>query len=246
MYLLRRAAAFVLVLGALSAAGFALQQRLYHREPVLDLTPARSAPPVAAGPVVAAAAPTSQVPVVDDRWVRRTATAAGIPRAALRSYGRASLMTPADCRLGWTTLAGIGWVESQHGTLGGRTLDGAGYSSTRILGPALDGRGDVAAIPATADGTTWHGDPDWDHAIGQMQFIPSTWDSWGSDGDGDGRADPNDIDDAAYAAARYLCADGRDLSTGTGWSGGILSYNHAQEYVDAVHVAATAYAERTS
>lgn len=236
----------MLVLSALSAAVFVLQQKLYHREPVLDLTPASVAPPMAAGPVVTAVAPESSVPVVDARWVRRTAVAAGIPEAALRSYGRASLMVPASCRLGWTTLAGIGWVESQHGTLGGRILDAEGYSSTPILGPALNGRGAVAAIPATADSTAWHGDPDWDHAVGQMQFIPSTWDSWGSDGDGDGRADPNDVDDAAYAAARYLCADGRDLSSGTGWSAGIFSYNHAQEYLDAVHVAATTYAERTS
>ena len=67
---------------------------------------------------------------------------------------------------------------------------------------------------------------------------------WGADGDGDGTADPNDIDDAAYAASRYLCADGHDLTTAAGWADAVFSYNHAQEYVDAVHAAATAYAER--
>ncbi|CAB4725979.1 unannotated protein [freshwater metagenome] len=79
-----------------------------------------------------------------------------------------------------------------------------------------------------------------------MQFLRSSWDRWGADGDGDGVADPNDIDDAAAGTARYLCADGHDLTTGEGWAAAIFSYNHAQTYVDSVHAAATAYAERTA
>ena len=38
-----------------------------------------------------------------------------------------------------------------------------------------------------------------------MQFIPSTWQIWDSDNSGDGGADVNQIDDAAWSAARYLC-----------------------------------------
>ncbi len=34
------------------------------------------------------------------------------------------------------------------------------------------------------------------------------------------------MDDAALAAARYLCASGADLATGTGWSTAVFSYNH--------------------
>ncbi|MDP3892274.1 lytic murein transglycosylase, partial [Nocardioides sp.] len=198
-----------------------------------------------AAPVTAAAAPASTVPVVDPAWVGATAARAGIPQPAVLAYARATVMSEADCGLGWTTLAGIGWVESQHGTIGERRLRADGTSSSRILGPALDGAGPVAAIRATPRSSRWHGNAEWDHAVGPLQFIPSTWDDWGSDGDGDGHADPNDIDDAAYAAARYLCADGRDLTTGAGWAGGIYSYNHAQSYVDAVHAAAMSYAERT-
>ncbi len=78
----------------------------------------------------------------------------------------------------------------------------------------LDGSGDVAAVPGEA-GT-------WQRATGPLQFIPSTWERWGSDGDGDGVADPQDIDDAAYAAARYLCASGADLAHGPGLVGGGL------------------------
>ena len=134
---------------------------------------------------------------------------------------------PASCGLGWTTLAGIGWVESQHGTIGGRSLDAAGRPSTPILGPALDGSGPVAAIRANASSSRLHGDPDWDHAVGPMQFIPSTWETWGRDGDGDGTADPQDLDDAAAAAAAYLCGTGQDLTTGPGWSAAVYAYNHS-------------------
>ena len=85
----------------------------------------------------------------------------------------------------------------------------------------------------------------WEHAVGPMQFLPATWETWASDGDSDGTADPNDLDDAAAAAARYLCAAGGDLSTGAGWTSAVLAYNHERAYVDAVHAAATSYAERS-
>jgi membrane-bound lytic murein transglycosylase B len=77
-----------------------------------------------------------------------------------------------------------------------------------------------------------------------MQFIPSTWRTWQVDGDGDGVADPNDVDDAALAAARYLCQSG-DLMVGDTWSRAILSYNYSTDYVLNVYTAADTYADRT-
>ncbi|WP_243640500.1 lytic transglycosylase domain-containing protein [Nocardioides jejuensis] len=185
---------------------------------------------------------------VDPAWSRDAAARAGIPEVAVRAYARAELIlrgTDPSCGLGWTTLAGLGYVESQHGTIGGRALLPDGHSSTPILGPALDGSGDFAAIPASPTSTQWHNDPQWDHAVGPMQFMPSTWARWTSDADGDGIGDPNDIDDAAYAAGRYLCADGRDLTSGSGWGAAVFSYNHSAAYVDQVYAAASAYSQRT-
>lgn len=205
---------------------------------------AAPAPAARAGREVAPGAPLGPQQV-DPQWVADTAAKTGIPASAVRAYATAQLNEPDGCDVGWTTLAGIGWVESQHGTIDGRTLGDDGHSSTPILGPALDGRGKVAAIPATPETSQWHGDQQWDHAVGPLQFIPSTWETWSTDGDGDGVADPNDLDDAAAAAARYLCADGYDLTSGSGWADAIFSYNHAQAYVDSVYAAATAYAERT-
>jgi len=56
----------------------------------------------------------------------------------------------------------------------------------------------------------------------------------GVDADGDGAADPNDLDDAAQTAARYLCADGHDLASRQGWIDAIAGYNHREDYVRAV------------
>ncbi|MFC7494553.1 MULTISPECIES: lytic murein transglycosylase [unclassified Nocardioides] len=242
----RLIAAFATALVVVAGLGYALSQTILARQPLVVADQPRyvDAPRpharLAPQPDDAPAAPT----VVDPAWVADVAARAGIPAPAVRAYANAQLAEPEDCEVGWTTLAGIGWVESQHGTLGGRTLGEDGHSSSAVLGPALDGR-KFAAIPATPESTAWHGDPTWDHAVGPLQFIPSTWETWGADGDRDGVADPNDIDDAAFAAARYLCADGHDLTSGAGWADAVFSYNHSQTYIDDVYAAATAYAERT-
>ena len=60
--------------------------------------------------------------------------------------------------------------------------------------------------------------------------MPSTWERWGVDANGDGVADPWNAQDAIYAGARYLAAAGgaQDISRA------VLAYNHAQWYVDEV------------
>jgi murein DD-endopeptidase MepM/ murein hydrolase activator NlpD len=75
-------------------------------------------------------------------------------------------------------------------------------------------------------------------AVGWMQFMPSTWERWGTDADGDGVADPWTATDAIYSAARYLAAAGGQ----TDISRGVFAYNHAQWYVDEVLQLAQVYA----
>jgi membrane-bound lytic murein transglycosylase B len=146
--------------------------------------------------------------------------------------------------MSWTLLAGIGLVESRHGSAGGATLQADGVTSTPILGPALDGSRGTVAIPATAEGLRLDGDPKWDHAIGPMQFIPSTWSRWGRSADG-GTPNPNDIDDAALTAAAYLCAAGGDVGTAAGWQAAISAYNAPPGYAVEVTDQANVYAQQS-
>lgn len=178
--------------------------------------------------------------VAFSEWASRVAPLTGIPQRALQAYANAHAAmaaTQTDCQLTWVTLAGIARVESNHG----RVLDPDGRPSAPIIGVPLNGGPGVRSI-ADTDGGLLDGDPVWDRAVGPFQFIPSTWAMWRSDGDGDGAAEPQDIDDAAIAAARYLCAGGRNLASGQGWLQAILSYNNSVQYAQDVYLGAQAYA----
>jgi murein DD-endopeptidase MepM/ murein hydrolase activator NlpD len=67
-------------------------------------------------------------------------------------------------------------------------------------------------------------------AKGWMQFMPSSWKTYGVDANNDGRKDPDNPVDAIFAAARYLDAAGyrHDVRQA------IFAYNHADWYVDDV------------
>ncbi|GAA3530482.1 lytic murein transglycosylase [Amycolatopsis ultiminotia] len=180
-----------------------------------------------------------------DGWAKQVAAVTGIPARALRAYGNAELaMRSADagCRISWATLAGIGRIESNHGQYGGAVLGADGRPSKPIIGVPLDGSAGVRAITDT-DGGRYDGDPVADRAVGPMQFIPSTWAKWAADGNGDHRGDPQQIDDAAFGAARYLCAGGRDMASPSGWWSGVLSYNNSTEYAQKVFGLADEYAK---
>ncbi|MDQ1056455.1 hypothetical protein QFZ23_000356 [Arthrobacter globiformis] len=210
---------------------------------------ARPAPPQMAGKFVPLASGSAHAVnitrTVDQGWLARTAARTGIPARALRAYvaaaGMADAAAPA-CRIGWNTVAAVGFVESAHGALGGGRLTASGDVSGPIVGPGLNGDG-FAAI-ADTDGGALDGDAVWDRAVGPMQFIPSTWKLAGRDGNGDGVADPHNIDDAALSAAGYLCAGGRDLTTSQGWSDAIWSYNQSEAYLGQVGEKAVQYVEQ--
>jgi len=67
-------------------------------------------------------------------------------------------------------------------------------------------------------------------AIGWMQFLPSTWRTYGVDANGDGIANPEDPVDAIFSAAHYLKAAGAGSDLGRS----IFAYNHSNRYVDQV------------
>ncbi|MFI0932418.1 lytic murein transglycosylase [Streptomyces sp. NPDC021019] len=158
---------------------------------------------------------------------------AGIPASILAAYKQAEQTvrtTDPTCRLPWQLLAAIGKVES--GQARGGRVDANGTASPPILGPALNGQG--FALIKDTDGGAYDSDAVHDRAVGPMQFIPSTWASWGQDANGDGRKDPNNIYDAALAAGRYLCANDRDLAIAADLDKAVLSYNRSNEYLRTV------------
>ena len=148
----------------------------------------------------------------------------------IAAYQSAADAAPPACRLPVSLLAAIGQIES--GSAGGREILSDHRVDPAIYGPVLDG-GPFAAI-ADTDGGLFDGDVVWDRAVGPMQFIPGTWRTAGVDGDGDGLADPQNVYDAAYSAAGYLCRGNRDLSQPRDLRAAIWSYNHSADYVVAV------------
>ncbi|MFG2717789.1 lytic transglycosylase domain-containing protein [Streptomyces sp. NPDC048416] len=184
-------------------------------------------PPVTPVPPRTASAPPT-VAVIDPVWTQE-----GIPATVLAAYQRAQTRlerTEPRCHLSWQLLAALGKVESGHA--GGGRVDAHGTTLTPILGPALNGTG-FARISDTDHGAL-DGDADYDRAVGPMQFIPSTWSTWGQDGNDDGRKDPNNVFDSALAAGGYLCADARNLAVPADLERAVLSYNHSADYLRTV------------
>lgn len=202
--------------------------------PVPSIAMAKQAAPPAAG--TASSARRGNASLVSPDWAAATTAATGIPQRALAGYAGASLALANEnpqCHLGWSTLAALGWIESGHGTHAGSRIANDGVTTPAVFGPALDGT-IYAAVTSTDTSTGW------DRAMGPLQFISSTWASWGADGNGDGVADPQQIDDAALAAGRYLCHYG-DLSNPDIWRTAVFAYNHVTSYVDSVAAKANDY-----
>ena len=75
-----------------------------------------------------------------------------------------------------------------------------------------------------------------------MQFLPGTWSRYASDGNGDGKADVQNVFDATLAAARYLCSGGLNLRDQSQVMTAILRYNNSVAYARNVLGWAAAYA----
>jgi membrane-bound lytic murein transglycosylase B len=170
-----------------------------------------------------------------------SSTPLGIPSTALAAYRKAEQnMTVSDpgCGISWNMLAGIGRIESGHAN--GGVTDAHGTAVRPIYGPALDGTlpgNEVIVVNNRAGGSTTYA-----RAMGPMQFLPSTWSRYASDGDGDGVADPQNLFDSALAAARYLCSGNLDLRDPSQAMSAILRYNNSVPYARNVLGWAAAYA----
>ena len=172
-----------------------------------------------------------------------TLDSTGIPVRALDAYRKAaSLVGSADpgCHLDWALLAAIGRVESNHARFGGNQLDASGTARPGIIGIALDGSNGTARILDTDHGLL-DGDTVYDRAVGPMQFLPSTWRNAGVDANGDGVKDPQNMADAAAAAAVYLCSGKGDLRRPDDLRSAILRYNASDSYAAMVTAIADAY-----
>lgn len=149
----------------------------------------------------------------------------GVPVVAATAYLRAADDLPhlrPECgTIPVELLAGIGSVESNHGRHGGAVADRTGDVRPRILGP----------------------DTRYGQAQGPMQFIDPTWDTYAGrfdlDASGDGHEDPQNLFDAARAAAFYLCDSaarygGRTLADPEGRTAAVWYYNNSDAYVERV------------
>ncbi len=140
---------------------------------------------------------------------------ADLPPEALAAYRLAGERWMVD----WAILAGIGKVECDHGRA---QLSGCNPPDTMNIAGA---RGYMQFI-----GSTWRS------SLGQHELEPRSSPpapdgaGYATDGDGDGDADPWSWADAANAAARLLAANG----VANDPDRAIWSYNHDDQYVEAV------------
>lgn len=188
-----------------------------------------------------------QAPPIEQAAIPEISRRMQIPERSLLAYVKAEQgqrTANARCGISWTMLAGIGRKESFHGRINGTTINPDGSLSKPIIGVPLDGSPGFKAIKDTDKGAL-DKDTTWDRAVGPMQFLPATWKRWGVRANGDGKpADPQNVDDAAATAARYLCASGaNNLTTPEGWWQAVLTYNESIAYARDVFSGQEAYAK---
>ncbi|KAB2807170.1 hypothetical protein F9L07_27135 [Pimelobacter simplex] len=170
------------------------------------------------------------------------------PPAAVLAYQRAATImdTASRCGLPWTVLAAVGRVESDHGRgpKGDHRVGRAGRVKPGYVAASLDGRGGRGELPDTDLGAL-DGDPRWDAPVGPLGLLPATWSRVAVDADNNGVRDPQDLDDAALAAAVLLCAD-QDLGTRRGLKASLAAFHPGDGFVPAVLAIARRYEKQAA
>jgi len=129
------------------------------------------------------------------------------------------------------SVAGIPSTYLHWYVVGGRVCSQVPWNVLAAVGEVESGHG--ASMGASLAG-----------AIGPMQFLPSTWRSWGRDANSDGTADPYSPADAIVSATHYLCFYARRLGS---VPLALAAYNAGPQAVDdanGVPPQATSYVDR--
>ena len=175
--------------------------------------------------------PPSAPTKVDPAWVTGHGAQGRHPGARrTRLRQRAAVGAPTAARsAGRPWPASAGSSRSTAPSAAGRSPT-TGTPRRRCSGPALDGEGDVRRDPgdgrerepgtATRRGTTRSVRCSSSRPRGRPGAPTAT---------ATAAPTPTTSTTRPHAAARYLCADGHDLTTGAGWADAVFGYNHAAE-----------------
>lgn len=146
------------------------------------------------------------------------------------------------CGIDWYVLAAVHGVETGFGSNPAATDPTKG--SINEKGEFIGAIGHFQFMPATWLG--WAARNDFEStALGNLiiadknilmdpQLI-AKYGGYGKDGDGDGKADPWNIVDAAYSAACYIKANGYVKGNEDSIKNAIFKYNHSWDYVNKVY-----------
>lgn len=221
-----------------------LQTRTTANESVLE--PSVVAPAVAVAPAPApapepapASPPPPAAPALPESLAAGPLGVPGINVAAYRSAEQLLAQSTPGCSMNWALLAGIGRVESTHANDGAAGADGTLFEP--ILGPVLDGSLAGNNVIMDTDGGELDGNATYDRAVGPMQFLPETWKHYATDGNGDGKADPQNLFDSAATTGKYLCDGGLNMADPLQATRAILRYNNSMAYVANVVAWSVAY-----
>src|SRR3954452_12717999 len=153
----------------------------------------------------------------------------------------AALLAAGVALLGGLLLLGAWLVTAAGGTANTSTCPGAAIAASPVpvdlatlfqraadaYNLGADGPAILAGLTKVESDFGRNMGPSSAGAIGWTQFLPAAWATFGTDGDGDGAADPYNAADAILSAARYL----RHLGAPADWQAALFGYNHSQAYV---------------
>ena len=171
------------------------------------------------------------------RWASRS--------TALEAYAYAARVAEVenpDCHSAWPTLAGIGMVESHHGTYRGATIAPNGDVTPPIRGVRLDGTMGNLEIIDSDSAACSTATPAWTARWARCSSSPRHGGSTGSTPTTTARS-ARTTSTTRRCRRRAICAGGaRISSTPRGWMNALRAYNLSDQYARTVRDWATAYA----